>query len=275
MAHGIRLVTDRPVADREPLSAEEAFDREYDALMGELGESPLPGAMYAYEVVGRRRPSIKVATLDAGRLRPAGELDVERLAEIIHENGVRLTAVGTFVRPILCRHSPFATCPYRADHVAEAAALAPPLAARGSPADESRLREALETALSVVLHDQADPECSGEPPYDATHEQAIALTDAVLRAPIVRAALAQPAVPVAGAETCNHFPGQTECEWCRAAHPEDDGLDARTAAMQKVVDRLIELNRVATWSALGRPEVAPLRDALDEYARLADTEPRP
>jgi hypothetical protein len=57
---------------------------------------------------------------------------------------------------------------------------------------EVGLREALETALSVALHEQADPGCSGVPPYDVTHEQAIAITEAMLRTPIVRAALAAP-----------------------------------------------------------------------------------
>jgi hypothetical protein len=54
-----------------------------------------------------------------------------------------------------------------------------------------------------------------------------------------------------------------------ASPPLPEGLDV---ARQRVIDRLIELDRVATWSALNRPEYKPLREALDEYARLASRE---
>ena len=54
--------------------------------------------------------------------------------------------------------------------------------------DVERLRTALETALSVVLHEEIDPDCSGEPPYSTTHARAVLLTEMVLRAPVVRAA---------------------------------------------------------------------------------------
>ena len=51
---------------------------------------------------------------------------------------------------------------------------------------DTALRHALTVALSVVLHETLDPECSGEPPYDQTE----ALADRVMSMPNVLAALA-------------------------------------------------------------------------------------
>jgi hypothetical protein len=52
------------------------------------------------------------------------------------------------------------------------------------------LRDALVTALSVTLHEHADPACSGDPPYGATQEQAVAIVNDMLRMPVIRAVLA-------------------------------------------------------------------------------------
>jgi hypothetical protein len=47
-------------------------------------------------------------------------------------------------------------------------------------ADEAgKWREAVRLALSVALHEQADPGCTGTPPYDVTQEQAEKLTAAI------------------------------------------------------------------------------------------------
>lgn len=56
--------------------------------------------------------------------------------------------------------------------------------------EEGRLREALLTALSVALHEEADPLCTGHPDWFATKEVAERLVDEVLAAPVVQAALA-------------------------------------------------------------------------------------
>jgi hypothetical protein len=41
--------------------------------------------------------------------------------------------------------------------------------------------------------------------------------------------------------------------------------DELRAAAQELVDALLELDNVATWSALGRPEYPRLRTAIDAY----------
>jgi hypothetical protein len=61
--------------------------------------------------------------------------------------------------------------------------------AEAASPDSEALRAALGTALSVALHEQADPQCTGEPPYDVTQAQAASLIEEIWRAPIVRAAL--------------------------------------------------------------------------------------
>jgi hypothetical protein len=49
---------------------------------------------------------------------------------------------------------------------------------------------------------------------------------------------------------------------CKSLGREVADLTAQVVRLTAVVDALRELDRVATWSALGRPEVAPLREAL-------------
>lgn len=60
------------------------------------------------------------------------------------------------------------------------------LAAR-TPAPD--LQAALATALAVALHEAADPECRGQPEYTVTQAQAESIADAVMRMPILLAAL--------------------------------------------------------------------------------------
>ncbi len=62
--------------------------------------------------------------------------------------------------------------------------------AGAAPLDVLVLREALVTALSVLLHEDADPDCGGDPPYSQTEEQAQALVGRAFATPIVENALA-------------------------------------------------------------------------------------
>jgi len=52
-----------------------------------------------------------------------------------------------------------------------------------------RLLDALETALAVVLHEELDPGCTGEPPYTETHERAGILAEIVMATPVVQNAI--------------------------------------------------------------------------------------
>lgn len=51
------------------------------------------------------------------------------------------------------------------------------------------LREALKTSLAVLLHEEADPACTGEPPYTYTEQKAEALVDRAFDSPVVTDAL--------------------------------------------------------------------------------------
>jgi hypothetical protein len=54
------------------------------------------------------------------------------------------------------------------------------------------LEKALITALSVELHKDADPDCTGQPPYDVTQAQAESLVERIMRSPIVHNAIEKP-----------------------------------------------------------------------------------
>ena len=58
-----------------------------------------------------------------------------------------------------------------------------------SPVVEPQLQEALKTALAVMLHEEADPKCIGDPPYTYTQEKAETLVDRAFESPVVLNAL--------------------------------------------------------------------------------------
>ena len=60
------------------------------------------------------------------------------------------------------------------------------------PLDTQPIEMALRTALSSLLHEQADPECTGEPSYFVTQAQAESLVEQLMQTPVVQNALEKP-----------------------------------------------------------------------------------
>lgn len=64
-----------------------------------------------------------------------------------------------------------------------------------TPTAAEVLAGAIEVALSVALHERADPSCSGQPPYTDTQADAKALAAFVVRQPIWKNAIADTIQP--------------------------------------------------------------------------------
>ena len=83
----------------------------------------------------------------------------------------------------------------------------------------SALAEALTVALSTVLHEDADPECTGEPSFFLTQAKAESLVEQALQMPIVQNALDKPHIQafLADGNVFEAAPGEWRevyCEEC-------------------------------------------------------------
>lgn len=54
------------------------------------------------------------------------------------------------------------------------------------------LADALTVALSTLLHEDADPKCTGTPSFDVTQAQAVSLVERAMQTPIVQNAIEKP-----------------------------------------------------------------------------------
>lgn len=81
-----------------------------------------------------------------------------------------------------------------------------------------------------------------------------------------------------GCVICHWYRPHTDEEFIKVPYPcavarERDRASTYTptvfrSAEKDVIDALIELDKYATWSALGRPEYAALREALDRLYKV-------